>query len=308
MRTRLPITITLLAVLIICTYWAYDSAQLYVFQAGRAGILTNNLLFDTAVLAIPVAAFLGVFLGTLRYRKEQVKVIEGKIERHDELMFLQHWSNAIGIIILIITGFVLGFLFIPRTIQTVGNIGFAMNLHFVGVLFFFFGASYYVTKGLFTGEIQHMMPKKGDLTNMIGHYKAMFFGGAAPKEEKFLSAERVVFPMWIIGVMGITLTGIIKIVTHFLLLPEGFMGVMTFLHGVFAIYMTLMLIAHVIAGAILPASWPLIRSMITGKVTEKYVKQHHEKWYEEIKNNEKELKGSIIETKSNKEKVPSINT
>ncbi|WP_342433643.1 cytochrome b/b6 domain-containing protein [Neobacillus sp. FSL H8-0543] len=297
-----------MAVLIVCTYWAYESAQLYVFQAGRAGILTNNLLFDTALLAIPVAALLGVFLGTLRYRKEQAMFIEGKIERHDELMFLQHWSNAIGIIILIITGFVLGFLFIPRTVQTAENIGFVMNLHFVGVLFFSFGASFYVTKGLFTGEIQHMMPKKGDLTNMIGHYKAMIFGGVAPKEEKFLSAERVVFPMWIIGVMGITLTGIIKIVTHFLSIPEGFMGVMTFLHGVFAIYMTLMLIAHVIAGAILPASWPLIRSMITGKVTEKYVKHHHEKWYEEIKNNEKALKGSIIETKSNKEKIPTINT
>ena len=95
-----------------------------------------------------------------------------------------------------------------------------MNLHFIGILFFFFGAGFYVTKGLFTGEIQHMLPKKGDLSGMIGHYKAMLFGGKAPKEEKFLSAERVVFPLWIIGVSGIILTGIIKSAAHIWVIPR----------------------------------------------------------------------------------------
>mgnify|MGYP000916628472 CR=1 FL=1 len=288
MRTRLTIALALLAVLAAGTYWAFESAQLYVFRAGLSGSLKYNLLFDRAVLAIPVAALLGISLGAFKYAQDQTKIVDGKIERHDEIMFFQHWSNALGIIILIITGFVLGTLFIPRTVQVVENIGFALNMHFIGILFSFIGVSYYITKGLFTGEIKHMMPKPGDLRKMIGHYKAMIFGGEAPKEEKFLSAERVVFPFWIIGVSGITLTGIIKTLAHVWSLPEALMGVMTFLHGVFAIYMTLMLIAHVIAGALLPASWPLIRSMITGKVTEKYVKHHHEKWYEEIQKRKSE--------------------
>ena len=62
MKTRLPIVIALLAVLAACTYWAYESAQLYVFRPGLAGSLTYDLLFDIAVLAIPVAALVGVFL------------------------------------------------------------------------------------------------------------------------------------------------------------------------------------------------------------------------------------------------------
>ena len=115
MRTRLLITIAMLAVLAAGTYWAYEAAQLYVLRAGRAGSLTYDLLFDTAVLAIPVALLFGVFLGTLSYRKNQARIIDGKIERHDEWMFIQHWSNALGIMILIVTGFVLGFLFFPRT-------------------------------------------------------------------------------------------------------------------------------------------------------------------------------------------------
>nr|WP_275411264.1 cytochrome b/b6 domain-containing protein [Bacillus sp. B15-48] len=251
-------------------------------RPGLSGTETYQLLFDTSVVALPVAALIGVFLGTLNHYQRKDEFKDGKVERHDEVMFLQHWTNALGIVILIITGLVLGTLFIPRTVQSVEMIGFAMNMHFIGVLFFLFGASYYVTKGLFTGEIKHMMPKKGDLKAMIGHYKVMFFKGKAPKEEKFLAAERVVFPMWIIGIGGITLTGIVKTFAHLWSLPGGLMGVMTFFHGVFAIYMTLMLLAHVFAAAIIPPSWPLLRSMITGKVTEKYVKHHHEKWYEEI--------------------------
>ncbi|MDF2903254.1 MAG: formate dehydrogenase, gamma subunit [Bacillus sp. (in: firmicutes)] len=299
MRTRLPIAIALLAVLGACTYWAYDSAQLYVLRAGRAGSLTYDMLFDTAVVAFPLAAAFGIFLGTFKYYKTPDQILNGKVERHDELMFIQHWSNALGIVILIITGFGLGTLFIPRSFQGVEHLGFAFNMHFIGILFFFFGASFYITKGYFTGDLKHMMTRKGDLQNMIGHYKAMLFKGQAPKEEKFLSAERVVFPMWIIGVSGITLTGIVKTLAHIWSLPEGLMGGMTFLHGIFAIYMGFMLVAHVFAGAILPASWPLLRSMITGNVTEKYVKHHHEKWYEEIIDNENSQKEPELKTKLN---------
>ena len=101
MRTRLPIVIALLALLAAFTYWAYDASQLYVLRAGRAGMNTYNLLFDTAVVALPLAALLGILLGTLNYSKVSDRIIDGKVERHDEFMFIQHWSNALGIVLLI---------------------------------------------------------------------------------------------------------------------------------------------------------------------------------------------------------------
>jgi formate dehydrogenase subunit gamma len=287
-RTRLPIALALLTLLAAGTYWAYEAARLYVFRPGLAGWQRYNLLFDTALQAIPVAILFGIFLGALNYRKNNAQIINGKIERHDEWFFIQHWSQALGAVLLLITGFGLGTLFVPRTFQWVETVGFALNMHFIGILFFLFGISYYVTKGFLTGDIKHMMPKKGDLNDMIGHYKAMILRKAAPKEGKFLSAERVVFPMWIVAVGGITITGIIKVLAHVWSLPSGLMGATTFLHGIFSVLMLLMLVAHVFAGALLPASWPLIRSMLTGNVTEEYVKSHHEKWYEEIKNQEPE--------------------
>lgn len=283
MRTRLPLAIALLTILAALTSWAYQSAQLYVLRAGIAGSLKYQLLFNTKTMAIPVALLLGIFLGTLvGDSQETTKILNGKIERHTELMFIQHWSHALGTVILIFSGIALGTLFIPRSLNSIVKVGFALNLHFVGILFFFFGASFYVTKGLFTGEINHMLPRKGDLRGAIGHYEAMLFGGEAPQEEKFLAVERIIFPFWIFGVSGITLSGAVKVIAHIWSMPGLFMSVITFLHGFFAIYMALLLVGHVFAAAILPASWPLIRSMVTGYVTEEYVKHHHVMWYNEI--------------------------
>lgn len=281
MRKRFPIAVALLAVLAALTSWAYQSAQLYVVRAGLDGSEKYHLLFNTATLAIPVALLLGVFLGTLGNHEENTKIVDGKIERHSELMFIQHWPHAIGTVILIITGMKLGTLFIPRSFQGAVKAGFTLNLHFVGVLLFFFGASFYVTRGLLTGEFKHMLPQKGDIKGSIDHVLSMF-GKEPPKEEKFMSVERIIFPFWIFGVSGITLTGIVKVITHIWSLPGALMGIITPLHGFFAIYMALLLVAHVVGSALVPVSWPLIRSMITGYVTEDYVKHHHAKWYDEL--------------------------
>lgn len=303
-KTRLPIVIALLAVLALCMYWAYDAAQLYVLRGGRAGSLTYNLLFDSTAAALPAAALLGTFFGTLKYYKAPDTFVNGSVERHNELMFTQHWSNALGIVILLITGIGLGirlgsFYIIPRTILGVEHIGFAFNMHFIGILFYFFGASFYITEKVFSGEIKHMLPRKGDLKGMIGHYKSMLFHTKAPEEEKFIYAERTVFPGWVIGLSGVTITGIFKVLAHFLPLPAGLMGVMTFFHGFFAIFMGLMLVGHVFAAAVIPPSWPMLRSMITGKMKEDYVKHHHVKWYQQIMDNEKLVKDQGTATPAN---------
>ena len=83
------------------------------------------------------------------------------------------------------------------------------------------------------------------------------------------------------------------------------MGAMTFLHGVFAIYMGLMLVAHVFAGGY-PACLLATASFNgDGNVTENYVKHHHEKWYQEIKDTEKLEKEQELKqnAKSNKRHI-----
>lgn len=281
MKTRLPIGIAILIAFGVSAYFAYQASQLYVFRAGNGDSGTYNLLFDSAALLLPIALCLGIFLGTLNYKVKKERFINGKVERHDELFFTQHWTNALGIVTLIITGFALGTLFIPRLITGVEAVAFAMNMHFMGIIFFFFGASFYITRVILTGEWKTMMPRKGDLRGALLHYKALLTRKKGPKEEKFLFIERLVYPAWIIGISGITITGTVKILAHYMSLPAGLMGVMTFFHGVFAIFMFLLVLGHASMSVI--TSFPLFVSMLTGKVTEEYVKKHHELWYEQIK-------------------------
>lgn len=286
MGSRLLALLAIIAIFVALGFWANDAAQLFYFTEGYAGSQTYTLLFTSYYLMIPLAMFLGIFLGAMNHKKKKELVLDGKVERHDELMFIQHWTNALGIVVLLVTGFALGTMFIPRFISGTETVGFFLNLHFVGVLFFFFGASFFVSQGFVTGDIGHMMPKKGDLMDFINHYKAMLTKAEAPEEEKFLAAERMVFPMWILGVAGISISGIIKVSAHIWMLPVGLMKLATLMHGVFAIYMGFMLVAHVFAAAVIPPSWPLFVSMITGNVKEDYVKSHHQKWYREILENQ----------------------
>lgn len=287
LKIRLSISVAILAVLSLFTYLSYDAARLYDSQGAAIDSQKYTLFFDSAIAAIPLAIFIGIFLGFYSYRKKKDMktpvIIDGKVERHDQAMFVQHWTNALGVLFLIITGFALGTLFIPRMISGVEDIGFALNLHFVGILFFLFGVTFYITEGILSGELKKRWPKSGDFKRMTGRYLAMFTGGTYPKEEKVLSAERFTFPLWAFGLIGITLSGIVKVLFFIWPLPNELMSAMMIVHGVFAIYITLLLIAHIVAAAIVPPSWPLLRSMFTGKVSEQYVKEYHEKWYEEIK-------------------------
>lgn len=288
MKTRLPMGIAILMVFGAALYFAYDAAQLYVFRAGNGDSSTYNLLFDSAIVLLPISLFLGIFLGALNYKHKQTRIIDGKIERHDELFFLQHWTNALGVVTLIITGFALGTLFIPRGLRAVEHVGFALNMHFFGIMFYFFGASFYITRAILTKEWKTMMPRKGDFKGAMLHYKALLLRKKGPKEDKFLFIERLVYPAWIIGLLGITLTGTVKILAHYVNLPGGLMGAMTFLHGVFAIFMLLVVFGHAFLSIV--TSFPLFISMLTGKVSEEYVKSHHELWYEVIKKQEMNAK------------------
>ena len=58
-------------------------------------------------------------------------------------------------------------------------------------------------------------------------------------------------------------------------------------HDAFTIAMLLYLIPHVLLGALVPWSWPLLRSMFTGYVTQRYAKQSHANWIQQLETERK---------------------
>lgn len=281
MAKRIWTAVGLLAIFAAGSYIAYEASRLEIYRAAFAGSYKYNLLFTTSTWLIPLAVFLGIFVSAISKHRES-KLEDGKILRHDETAFLVHWSHALSTLLLIVTGVYLGFLFIPRLVTSPEQAGFALNLHFVGVLVFLFSISHHLTDLYIYGKLKEHIPEPTEFQDAIAHYAAKFGIGQKPQEGKYLASEKLSYPMWVITVGLVLITGFIKVSAHVWNIPAGVMGVTTLLHDVAALLIALNLIVHIIMSSVLPWSWPLLRSMITGYVSEDYVKKHHVKWYEEL--------------------------
>ena len=207
---------------------------------------------------------------------------EGKILRHDERMFFSHWAHTLSVIILAISGLMMGPLFLPRLVHTPEAAGFALNVHFVGIVIFAFGLLYYISDLIIEGGFKDLLPEPGDVKNTLSYYSAKLKGMEAPPQGKYLASEKLAYPVWIVLTGGITITGGIKLAAHLWSLPGALMGAMSFIHDVCAFAILVLMAIHVVLGAIVPWSWPLLRSMVTGYVSEEYVRKYHGRWYKEI--------------------------
>ena len=281
MVKRLTSFLGLLAVFALGIYLAFKASRLFIYRAGFAGSYRYNLLFTHYGWLTPIAALLGVYVGAASKRKAAV-LSEEKILRHDETAFLTHWGHALSTLLLLGTGVYLGFLFIPRLVGTPQAVGFLFNLHFVGVLVFLFSVSMHVTDILVGNKLKEHLPEVRDFKDAIAHYAAKFGIGQKPREGKFLASEKLSYPLWIASVGLVISSGFIKVAAHIWNLPAGIMGVTTLFHDMGAILVGLNLLVHIVMSSIMPWSWPLLRSMITGYAPAEYVKSNHAKWYEEI--------------------------
>ena len=242
---------------------------------------TNELLFNRAPWVIPIALFLGILLGAIVGREEP-KLVNGKILRHSWGSSLYHLSFALSGVLLVITGIYIGFLFIPRLVDDPQAIAFIFNLHFIGTLIFVFGISAHLTDVYVTSRFKEHMPESKDVGDAVAHYASKLGFGKKPREGKYLASEKLAYPMWMVFIGLVGLTGLIKVSAHLLNIPSGVMGVTTFIHDLAALAIIALLIVHLVLGVLVPWSWQLLRSMLTGFVSEGYVKKNHPIWYEEL--------------------------
>ncbi len=282
MGKRLSITAWLLAILAGGLYTAFKASRLYAFKAAFATTYTYNLLFKSTIWLIPLAALLGVLMGTMIENRKGPEIKDGQILRHDEVAFLEHWSHAVSTLLLLVSGIYLGALFVPRLVHRPETVGFALNAHFVGVVIFLFGVAYYLTNVWLAGSMKEHMPRPGDFEEALASYRAKFGRGMTPREGKYQASERLAHLGWVVLIGAIILTGSVKVADHLWDLPGWLMGVTTFFHDLVALGILAFLAAHVVAAAVVPWSWQLLKSMLTGYISEAYVRKNHARWYEEI--------------------------
>ena len=260
-----------------------DASQLYSWRAGGVGSLTYDILFESSPYLIVVALGLGIMFGGLAAlaRDDTGRISGGMVKRHNAFgTFLEHWMAAFGMVILIVSGVLLGFLFVPRMVTDPETVGLALNVHYVGTGLLIFAGTYHLTNHLINWDMD-IVPNLSDFKNSlrdIGYYLNIT---EKPPAEKYLPIQKVSYLIWaaLIIVMGVS--GAVKAVSYVYSIPTGFRESMTFVHELFAALTILFFVSH-LAVVAFPSHWGLLRSQVTGWIPERYVREHHEGWYSKI--------------------------
>jgi formate dehydrogenase subunit gamma len=255
---------------------------------GEAGHHTP-FLFDNLWWVIFLAAFCGLLLGAYWQRIDPF--IKGqRVWRHDGAARLSHWTHAAGCTLLLISGVALGFFFIPRQISGPAGASQMMDLHYLGALLFVFGGFFWLSNTILSPwRFREHMPDKGSLIEGITHYAHIF--GLTKKTvhpAKYDGSERLAFVPIVLFAALLIFTGFIKLSPRFMGMPSSLLSAMTWIHDLSALMMLVLFFFHVLLAAVMPWSWPLLRSMFNGWVPRDFAESHHPQWYKQLSEADKE--------------------
>lgn len=248
----------------------------------------SELLFDSASWVVFLSPFVGVFAAGITGRQDPR--IEGeRVLRHDGAALLEHWTHGVGTLLLLLTGIPLGLLFIPALVPSGTGVWGLMNLHFVAVVMFLFGTFYYAANTLISwARFREHLPTRHAFSYTVQHYGHLLGvkGYEMPAEDKYLESEKVAYLLALAATSVVVLTGLVKVASHIVNVPGAVAGTATLLHDIATVGMLIFFVAHVFFAAVLPMSWPVLKSMFTGYVTKEHAQKDHAGWYAQLTDND----------------------
>jgi formate dehydrogenase gamma subunit len=213
-----------------------------------------------------------------------------KIKRHSIIEMVEHWTVALSGIMLLFTG--IGELPLYKRYYFILNIpglGWAgdyfkhLKLHYIFAMVFLAGVIFHI---IYHGlrKDKGLLPKKGDIGKSFRVLLAMVGIGKEPPLEKYLPEQKIAYAGMGVIILVLTLTGVFKVFKNlpYVYVPPLLNGINTLIHTLSAFLFLLALIVHV-GVFIFKINWPLLKSMLTGKIDSAYVKKRHGLWYEELK-------------------------
>jgi len=253
-----------------------------IVYAGMSAVRDGaDLLFDSAWWLVFLAPFAGVLAAGFT-RRQDPRIEGDRVLRHDGPAILEHWTHGIGTLLLLVTGIPLGVLFVPSLVPGGVATWSLMNLHFVAVIVFLFGTFYYGANTLLSSKrFREHLPTKNAFSFTVQHYGHLLGikKYEMPPEDKYFESEKMAYLLALTATSLVIVTGLLKVAAHVINVPGTLMGAATLIHDVSTIAMLAFFLAHVFFAAILPASWPVLRSMFTGYVTKEQAIKEHGGWY-----------------------------
>mgnify|MGYP000515272413 CR=1 FL=1 len=280
MDWKRPLTAGAIVVAVLGSYvLAQSAAQLTLWQAYGSGSYTYDVLFERLAWLLPGAVAIGLLFGGFRARGADTRpeTRSGKVKRHRAWgWFLEHWTLATGMVVLLASGIWLGFLFVPQQATGPEGLGLALNVHWAGAAILLFAIAYHLG-GLVMGIHWELVPSGSDFRAAIrdvGHYVGLF---EQPPAGKYKPIQRVSYLAWAGIILALVISGLVKAVDYVGSVGGGLKSSMTLVHEVFALLAVLMLVGHV-GIVFIPSHLQLLRSQITGWIPRSYVRKHHPEW------------------------------
>lgn len=273
----------------------------------------TGLYEDALLLArlLPLIAALGIGFGIWQAKASlrQPKSTPGStyVIRHDLGAVITHWTNGIGFMIGMVTGFV-----VLRRLPRPDEMRLLFAVHYIAAGLAVFGVSGHLAQNVITGGMGLIPRSFKDVTNGIsdlmeqagifGPNGAVLginwpkiirdtlketvgsFGFKQPKQlGKYLPAEKVFsYTPWAIIVTVMIVTGLLKTFRYLYPIPPDFIAQVSTVHDLFAYASVVMLGIHLVAVLLVPHHWPLLASMITTRISRQFVQKSHPLWEKQL--------------------------
>lgn len=229
--------------------------------------------------------------------------------RHSPVELAEHWILAISGLLLIFSGFGELPMYKRYMVTQIPGLAWAgdffinLKIHYLAGIAF---VSIMVFHALYHGWLGHqgLIPRKGDVKASLITILSMFGFGEEPKSDKYLPEQRLAYAY--LGGVGfiLVLTGMVKVIKNLpgVYLSPTLITSTTLIHTFATIFFLLGVLAH-LAALIFKVNRPLVRSIFTGEVDLKYVKERHTVWHEELMRKSAEVKAKAEEDEVQNRKV-----
>ncbi len=300
--------------LVILLSWLVLVGAASAQTAGTDGWPPQTALFNDArflALSAPFLVALGIVVGIAQARSDARRggdaILGEKVRRHDTTSIIAHWTNALGLILGLVTGaMVLGWT------DRVVELRIVFMIHYLGAALILFAIFNHLTRhgvsggtglipksltiirdligelleyaGLFGPEGAALrIPWPKAIRQPIAKYARALLGYKPSEHGKYLATEQTLsYPPWSTLIVLITVTGLIKLGKYVYPIPGPILASATAIHDLTALAIGVMLVIHLLPLLLIPANWPLLLSIFKTTVPRKYVEERHPIWYREL--------------------------
>ena len=173
--------------------------------------------------------------------------------RHTMDSTIEHWGTAVGIFILIVSGF--------QIYQRSGIT--AVKLHFMGMFLTLLFGSYFLADFFVSKKFQTLFPNIKDIVN--GTIRKYLFRLKVKETGKYLSSQKASFLAFVLLGGLIFISGVIKLIPYYGHISFQVLKVATKIHDISALCFGLILAIHILLIIVRRSNWSLLRSWFDGK-------------------------------------------